>query len=648
MDYSKDGRYLYYVLEENQPKKSVSYFFPPAEAEPVAAPATGEETASPEGEPQGEPKLVARNCLYEKDLRKDTPPKLLFDCQKELFCMDVDDARERVLFSGDLGEGPGVYLVTLGTKEVRQIASGECLWPKWLNESMIIYLQPSEDEAFGDAGVFGTLVRRDLKTGTVTPLCEGVLGLDMPMLDEARSNVVVTAATERPDPEARNPLEEQPGLWQVAHVDLATGAKRFVSDEPFGAQMASLDPAGRRVAYMTPCLWVDEELLAFATIRIKDLETNRVSVPWRNEPERLLAQAVELEQDGKLAEAVGTYDQIAASTDEEYAVILAQLYAAMLRLRPPLMDLDRAFPVINEIHPMNGMRPKDRALFWRPGDRVASDPEGDAIRTYGTPESQEQFKFDTDAARDLTALWARCSADRLYLRLDFASERDMAGVLFRDLLILFGNENPDEGEKMISPLAEWDRGSARQVFLRHWYRAGEKSQYDAQILNGAGETISRFSASGYDHPAYPHLDVHYANDGWDGSGGTLILSIPREILGLKDAASVSVQVCTFKGGVDPLGALERARELPGDAGAFCDVADTFGAENTAAAIQGQAYGGTGRARITGCAAVLDLTPDSEKASPAEESAEAGVPNENASGPGQEEAPGEANPSVPPR
>ena len=52
------------------------------------------------------------------------------------------------------------------------------------------------------------------------------------------------------------------------------------------------------------------------------------------------------------------------------------------------------------------------------------------------------------------------------------------------------------------------------------------------------------------------------------------------VLGLEGPGKVAVQVCTFKGGIEAHMGKELPRETERDGRLVCDMADTFGPENT--------------------------------------------------------------------
>jgi hypothetical protein len=101
-----------------------------------------------------------------------------------------------------------------------------------------------------------------------------------------------------------------------------------------------------------------------------------------------------------------------------------------------------------------------------------------------------------------------------------------------------------------------------------------------EIENGKGETISHFQASGFVDPHYPHFEVIDSVNDWENQIGSVVLSLSREILGLKDDRDVSIQVCTVKGGIESLKSKERRTDIDAPDGSRFSVADAFGEENS--------------------------------------------------------------------
>jgi hypothetical protein len=243
---------------------------------------------------------------------------------------------------------------------------------------------------------------------------------------------------------------------------------------------------------------------------------------------------------------------------------------------------------------------------------VATDPADDLIRAYGNEASEKDFGFKTDQTRDLLGLWVRQSPTRLYVRVDLNASQDVWGMALMDLVLLFHYDGAEGGLDQITPLAKWDRGAQRVVRFHHWYSAGDKSQYDVEILGPTGEAVSRFQAAGFDNAQYPDMTFMDTSGCWK-TPGSIVLSFSRKALGLEGSKKVDIQACTTKGGIEEFKKLERPREAPSDPGAFCDIADAFGAENTAARIDADATEKkTTCAIIKGCAGTFEVTEEAKQ------------------------------------
>ncbi|HQQ01069.1 MAG TPA: hypothetical protein PLY86_21645, partial [bacterium] len=225
--------------------------------------------------------------------------------------------------------------------------------------------------------------------------------------------------------------------------------------------------------------------------------------------------------------------------------------------------------------------------------------------TYGTEDATKQFEFNTDLTRDLLGVWAKWGDEYLYVRIDYNSTRDLQGLVFQDTLLLFDCDSPEEGIREISPSTQWDRGAECRVWFRHWYDNEDKSQYDIEFLDGKGEVKSRFLSSGFPNPNYPYFDIV---DTLQGEQGSVVMAISRKALGsLSKDRKVYLQVCTFKGGIEVHSKKELARVQVLDGHPVCDVADTFGAENTAQRLREDEAQGNPLV-IRGFAACLEPAP----------------------------------------
>ena len=242
------------------------------------------------------------------------------------------------------------------------------------------------------------------------------------------------------------------------------------------------------------------------------------------------------------------------------------------------MDVDKAFEVLGS----TSLKDQMEKLFWRPADKLATDPPEDWIQRYGTEESEEEFKFNTDLTRDLRGLWVRGGKKRVYIRIDYGSNRDLQGVGFQDTVLLFDHETSAERSRAeITPSVHWEREHERLVLVRHWYERGRNSQYDLEIRDRDGELICRYLASGFAPSGNPVFDLVHT---MQGDTNSVVYSISRNMLGLNGPRRVNLQVCTLKGGIESHKELERPRVASVNGRTVCDVADTFGPENTAKRI----------------------------------------------------------------
>ena len=384
---------------------------------------------------------------------------------------------------------------------------------------------------------------------------------------------------------------EWPLSHQIAAVDTAGGEITWLTNEPLGALCPVFAPKGGRIAYLTIEFANDK-----STVRILDLDSKRVTIVWRDDEERLLSDAEQLAHMEGAAKGIAAFRKLLAEFPNTRFRNEVWYRVAMLSLEPCVVDLDQAFSALRNVETRE-LREQAQAVIWREEDRLATDPPADWLQTYGTDTSQEEFKFNTDLTRDLTSLSAKWGDDRLYLRVGYGSGRDLHGLTFQDTILLFDHDSPETGHRQITPSTQWDRGAERKVIIRHWFDQCHKSQYHVEIVDQKGETVSRFSASGFPDAFYPYLDVLDLLEerriqrslpeerSITISEGAVVLSLSRDALGLKDGVKTYLQICTVKGGIEEHKKLERPRIAAVAEQPVCDVADAFGAENTRERIE---------------------------------------------------------------
>jgi Tol biopolymer transport system component len=453
-------------------------------------------------------------------------------------------------------------------------------WPTWVDQKTLLYVKVPEED---NKDFVGTLEILDVETSKTQTLA--------------------------PDAHAFFPLSLSPDKKQVAFTQMARDAQGnlYDDDTPYSAQIAIIDLASgkeiRRIKRLpvvcAPAFSPDGKRLAFTDsmedddrfIQILNLETNKTAVLWGNsprwnsEPGRLFTKGYECFHENDPKGALESWNALLTQYPTS-TTLCKQAGEGILLIRldekSPYFNLDAAL----EAFARGGSRPLPdsmRDLLWRAEDRLAVDPKDDLIQTYGTSESQKTFGFPTDQARDLRALWVRCGQKRLYVRVDYESERDLDGLKFQDTTLLFNRDGETGGITRISPGAEWDLPAQCQVLLRHWHESGKESQYDVEIRNERGEARCRFLASGYEPAGNPLIQLVGTTSG---DSPSAVWSISLEALGLNEGASkVNVQACTFKGGIETYWNLEKPRIAVKEGRPVCDVADTFGADNTRERIE---------------------------------------------------------------
>lgn len=487
---------------------------------------------------------------------------------------------DKVLFVGNRDEAEveyqGLYLYDKKSGDITKLqedgaSDAFLLWPRWVgeDEAVVVSGKDSDDEE-------GKLILVDTGRKRTRELASRLYPYSPPAFDQARNRMIITQLVEFSDDEQ---AQEWYSAWQLVAVDLDSGKREQLTFEPFGAGYPAMHPTRNEVAYMSPPD-IDSDWIFYG---IRDLDARDTTFIWRNDEQRLFAAAREFVKAGNARQAEQTYAELLKNFPETRFAEPAAYQLMLLYLDGPLENLDLAFD--NWMKAGSNLRDQAYALFWREEDKLATDPANDLLRSYGSEQSREAFGYDTDLTRDLRALWARTSAENLYLRLDMNSPQDLTGLTFCDFILLFDTGTPGEGLREITPAVQWDHGAECRITLQHWYDNGEQSQYNVAIAGADGEIVSHFEASGFPGAQYPGLRIIDTWENWTAEEGSLILSVPLKFLKAESGREISLQVCTAKGGVESFKQLERPRETPEDGPAGFDIADAFGEQNTAKRIE---------------------------------------------------------------
>ncbi len=514
--------------------------------------------------------------LWRKDLVDNKETMLLSKDNSEIFCVDVDAGGKRFLLTVD-----ETYLALWreGDKELRMLHDGgehELAFAKWVDDDRYLYFVSDNDNETAD------LYIDSLSKSNPRMLCENAFLWDAPSIDLTRKSIVITKVVGHEE-------------TRLISVDLSSGEQTVMIDNPLGASWAAVDAQWNRIAYISDTFDNNSEAIMY----ISDIEKHRTRIVWRDEEEKAYAVAEALFRSGETALAISAYQNFLVEYPKSRLVDVARIYLMKIYTSPDHLDIDKAYKILTEMKEDNAYAHK---IFWDKTASIATDDSGDWIMKYGNDEARQKFEFDTDLSRDLLGLSVRSSKERLYLKIDYASNRDLSGLAFQDTFILLDYESPDRGYRMISGKTEWDRGAERMIRYRHWYISGFKSQFDISIVNEKGEDISRFIATGFYNPIMTNFNVIEIHDE---SQGSIVLSIPREVLDAVGDRKMSIQVCTAKGGIESFQGLEKPQRTLDDGKPFCEVTDAFGDENNAQRIFDEVSGGKTPV-IKGVAAVVEL------------------------------------------
>ncbi len=458
---------------------------------------------------------------------------------------------------------------------------GDICWPKWVNKNEIVYLlaKDTSEEKNGES-LSVTLNKISIDNRTFKPLSEpvelqkNIYPIFLRPVREYTYEVQKKNSSEKlkiTEPIVVTSLKEpNTGAFQPAVISIKTGDILWKSDTLSQGVGGTLSPDGQTMAYLS-------DVGNFVFLETKDIKTKKQTIVWRNEAEKLFAEAEALKQAGKMRLAMDKFRSIIKEYPDSKIVIPAYSNIALLHLEPELFDLDAVYESLTKI----GASEIPAAILkdlWRPEDLIAGDPSEDLIQTYGTEKALKQFGFNTDLTRDLRSVWMRMGKKYLYIRVDYGAAFDLSGLTFQDTLLLFDFDTPGFGSASISELSEWDKTADRKIMVRHWYEAAGESQYNIEIHNDKDEITHKYLVSGFS-PADNPLFKHYTSG--KGTSNSVVYAISTEMYGLNLYSfikKINIQVCTFKGGIESQLKLETLRF--DSSKILCDVADTFGKENT--------------------------------------------------------------------
>ncbi len=310
----------------------------------------------------------ARYVLTARGLGPFGGTKTVYESEKEFGYPNVSRSGSRIVFCGQVEDKVGIHVLERGSSRtwcaVPGVSDEEYSWPMWVARDTIIFLRKVQ----GDDDQVARLMIGDVQKGTARELCEGVNIWDVPSVNAERTEAAVMAFVGGAEEDASTGDAYN---WQVVSVNLKTGEKRILTDEPLGAGLSAYNPKANKIAYMTP---PDFEC-DFATYRILDLDSGVTMMIHRGAEEQLLATALQLEEDGDFERAVAAYDRLVKQYPDSRFAEAAGLYAFVLRLRYPELGLE---PVLSALPHMNldELRPRERVLAQRLLDEVAQDSSG--------------------------------------------------------------------------------------------------------------------------------------------------------------------------------------------------------------------------------------------------------------------------------
>jgi Tol biopolymer transport system component len=535
------------------------------------------------------------SCSYGKSEKRE---KLLLTQRGDIAFPKISPSGKRLLFSAE--KSLGVLDMDSGTtRALISDTSRAFYWPAWLSDKTVLYIFAEDDK-----DNIGSVQELDLATGKTRMLADNLVhGPRYAISPDRRSIVVAT----NPDFNASSTVKPT----QLVRVNLETGKTKTLLECPLTPMHPSFSPDGRRLAY-----WIYDDK-NWNYMEILDLATGKTSIAARDDEEKALALAHDLDAAGHPAKAIDALNDMLARFPATRLKNIVLFDRIRLHRDQPEPDVDAAFADWRAID-NDDLQAQAWPFLWRDRDRLATDPADDWITTYTTPKAIKEYSFNTDQARDLRALWARAGKEKLYFRVDYARGIDLDGVAFQDTLIAM-HQTGQGGDKALSPGAVWDRPVTYSILMREWHSGGDKSRYDMELrAPNRNPVLIRVQGIPDFAPSQAYcaaIDPAHA----------LLIAVDCGLLGLKDSdhnwlgmkngdCALELQACTFKGGADDVKGLERPRVTKDAKGnPVCDVADAFGPENTAARARADHAAHPDKPFVVrGVAGTLRLTPGGEQ------------------------------------
>jgi len=263
--------------------------------------------------------------------------RTLLSCKGETFFFSMDPTGKKVVYCP---EKQGLCLLDTDKETTRCLLAGEnrvIYWPRWVDERTVVFIHRLDDKKPDNVG---ELQAFSMDGKTTRTLCKNVNCIYSPIsFNPDRKFVVVTS----PRMNAGEEFDaERPKIWQVASVNVRTGESTWLTDYPFGALFPAFSPDGRRVAYLSGA--TDGGIL-----NVLNVELKRTTFTWRDEEERLFANAESLFEAGDTDTALARWGQVARTSLSSQLASAAKYRMAVAYLEKAKENVDAAYKARDEI-----------------------------------------------------------------------------------------------------------------------------------------------------------------------------------------------------------------------------------------------------------------------------------------------------------